>query len=229
MTPAGGRVLLVDDHALFTLGLEHALRARGLEAATAPLVSHEQLVALVQRDRPDVVLLDLDLGEPVGDGTALVEPFASAGSRVVVVTGSRQLHRIGAALELGAVDHATKEESFATLLDRVLAVVAGDVPRPGHERRHHALRCLAVHRERESERLGPLESLTPRERTVLLGLTRGRTVAQIAAAEWLSENTVRTHIRGILHKLDVASQTQAVALALRSGWVAEIDRGGDAP
>lgn len=129
------------------------------------------------------------------------------------MTGTRQPHRIGAALEAGAVDHAVKDEAFATLVERIVAAVAGDAPGPGHERRHQALRCLTAHREQQRARLAPLGSLTPRERAVLLGLTRRHTAAQIAAIEWVSENTVRTHIRGILGKLDVTSQMQAVALA----------------
>jgi DNA-binding NarL/FixJ family response regulator len=222
MTVVARQVLLVDDHELFTCSLELTLSGAGLAAATAPLWSKDALLETVHRTRPDVVLLDLDLGEPLGDGTALVAPITEAGSRVLVVSGTRQLHRFGAALEQGAAEYARKGESVSSLVARIRQLADG-LPNPGQARHSRARHALTVHRQQLRERFGPLESLTPREQAVLLALTKGLTAAQVASTEWVSECTVRSQIRGILRKLGVASQVQAVAMALRTGWAIEAE------
>lgn len=222
MNAEARRVLLVDDHELFTCSLELTLSGAGLATTTAPLWSRDALLETVERSRPDVVLLDLDLGEPLGDGTALVAPIAQTGARVLVVSGTRQLHRFGAALEQGAAEYARKGESVSSLVARIRKLADG-VPDPSPARHHRALHALSAHRQMLRERFGPLESLTPREQAVLLALTRGLTASEVATTEWVSECTVRSQIRGILRKLGVASQVQAVALALRTGWALDAE------
>lgn len=212
----------MDDHALFTYGLEVMLREEGIGVETARLRSSEDLVDHVQATRPDVVLLDLDLGDRLGDGTDLVAPFVAAGSRVLVVSGTRHLHRFGAALELGAADYTDKSEPLPGLVKRIRQLAAGS-HRPEPARRARALAALSSYRRAERARLGPLEALTPREQAVLRALTRGLTATEVASAEWVSECTVRSQIRGILRKLQVTSQVQAVALALRSGWAIDAE------
>jgi DNA-binding NarL/FixJ family response regulator len=67
--------------------------------------------------------------------------------------------------------------------------------------------------------LAPFRTLTEREREALLAMGHGQSVSEIAAAWVVSEATVRTHVRGVLGKLDVRSQLAAVGMALRCGWL----------
>ncbi|QZY28163.1 response regulator transcription factor [Nocardioides coralli] len=218
------RVLIIDDHELFARGLELVLRGEGIQVDVATIDSREHVIALATRVKPDLALLDLDLGEPLGDGLDLVGPLTELGCAVMVVSGTRELHRVGAALEAGAIDHARKTEPVETLVQRVRLLAEGHEPPVDVPRRRGALESLAEHRRRQQGALAPLRSLTPREQMVLLALSDGLTATQIATREWVSENTVRSQIRGVLGKLGVGSQVQAVALAWRNGWPAEADR-----
>lgn len=214
------RVLIVDDHTLLAEAVAAALRAEGVEPEIADLASRARLLAAVEADPRDLVLLDLELGGVVGDGSTLVRPFVRAGARVLVVSASRRRAQIGTAIEQGAVGHLTKAEPLQELIDTVVAAARGDeVMSPG--RRQALLQELWASRDREAAAREPFERLTGRERQVLRELGNGRTVSAIAEEWFVSEATVRTQVRGVLTKLDVGSQLEAVALALRAGWLVD--------
>ena len=220
------RVLLVDDHALLSESLAVALRAEGLTADVADLSSREELVAAVTADPPDLVLLDLELGGEIGDGSTLVRPFVRAGARVLVVSASRRRAQIGTAVEQGAVGYVPKSTPFGDLLQTVLAAARGlTVMTP--EQRQSLLKDLYAARERQAAALEPFERLTAREQQVLRELGNGKPVATIAAEWFVSEATVRTQVRGVLMKLGVTSQLEAVAQALRAGWLGDARRRGN--
>ena len=212
------RVLVVDDHALIAESVAAALRASGLEVALADLGSRDRLVDAVRTLPPDLVLLDLELGGAIGDGTTLVRPFVQAGARVLVMSAVTEPVRIGAALEQGAVGHVPKSASFIDLLKTALAAARGEEVTSA-ARRQHLLHLLRTTREREAAVHAPFERLTAREQQVLRAIADGRNVAQIAKEWYLSESTVRSQVRGILTKLGVGSQIEAVGLALKVGWL----------
>jgi DNA-binding NarL/FixJ family response regulator len=211
-------VLIVEDHALLAQTLVLALNAEGCHACTADLTDAATLVQQVRARRPEVVLLDLDLGATLGDGVALVQPLTELGARVLVVSGSTDRLRLAETLERGAVGFLSKQVPFEQLLSTVLEVVA---QRPVLSTAHRyelmaELRCARAARVRD---LAPFETLTPRERAVLAALARGQRAETIAAAAVLSEATVRSQIRAVLAKLNVNSQLEAVALAWKVGWI----------
>jgi DNA-binding NarL/FixJ family response regulator len=210
--------MVVDDHALIAESVAAALRASGLEVGLADLSSRDRLVTAVTALPPDLVLLDLELGGSIGDGTTLVRPFVQAGARVLVMSAVTDPVRIGAALEQGAVGHVPKSASFIDLLKTALSAARGEeVTSPAH--RQHLLHLLRTTREREAAARAPFERLSPREQQVLRAIADGRTVAQIARDWHLSEATVRSQVRGILTKLGVSSQVEAVGRALTAGWL----------
>ena len=209
-------VLIVEDHALLANTLVIALSAEGCRARIADLSSVEVLLQQVRTFRPGVVLLDLDLG-PLGDGVAMVKPLTELGARVLVVSGTTDRLRLAETVELGAVGFLSKQAPFEQLLSTVLDVVA-QRPVLSTARRYELLaelRAARVIRERD---LAPFTTLTPRERSVLAALAQGQRVDTIAAAAVVSEATVRSQIRGVLAKLNVNSQLEAVALAWTVGW-----------
>ena len=226
--PATLRVLVVDDHALIAESVAAALRASGLEVDLADLSSRDRLVDTVRTQPPDLVLLDLELGGAIGDGTTLVRPFVQAGSRVLVVSAVSEPLRIAAALEQGAVGHVPKSASFIDLLRTALEAARGGEVTSATERQH-LLHLLRTTREREAAVHAPFERLTAREQQVLRAIADGRNVAQIAKEWYLSESTVRSQVRGILTKLGVGSQIEAVGLALKVGWLKPARRSSAGP
>jgi DNA-binding NarL/FixJ family response regulator len=209
-------VLIVEDHALLANTLVIALSAEGCRARIADLSSVEVVLQQVRTFRPGVVLLDLDLG-PLGDGVAMVKPLTELGARVLVVSGTTDRLRLAETVELGAVGFLSKQAPFEQLLSTVLDVVA-QRPVLSTARRYELLADLRAARAIRERDLAPFTTLTPRERSVLAALAQGQRVDTIAAAAVVSEATVRSQIRGVLAKLNVNSQLEAVALAWTVGW-----------
>ncbi|MGZ5416477.1 MAG: response regulator [Nocardioides sp.] len=216
------RVLVVDDHQLIAESMAAALRSNGLEVRLADLACRTALLEHVRADPPDLVLLDLELGGAIGDGSTLVRPFVQAGARVLLVSATTDQDRIGSALEQGALGHVAKSMPFLSLLHTTLEAAMGGEVMPPEERRK-VLHDLRVSRERKAAAHEPFERLTPREQQVLRALADGRNVAGIAAEWFVSESTVRSQVRGILTKLGAGSQLEAVAQALKVGWLKPTD------
>ena len=210
------RVVVIDDHRLLAQSLAISLGQEGIDCSVATLAAPDELVRSVVAERPDVVLLDLDLGPVAGDGVALVAPLTRAGCRVVLVTGSTDPVRLATALGDGAVGVLAKTEPVEVLLAAATAVARGERVMD----RQHELALRASARARHAA-LEPFTRLTDREAQVLRSLAGGRSVATIAATSYVAEATVRTHVRGVLTKLGVGSQLEAVALAHHSGWLQE--------
>ncbi|WP_347894899.1 response regulator transcription factor [Nocardioides secundeburneus] len=216
--PDPPRVLVVDDHELLVQSLVIALHREGLDARAAPLDSPEAVVGAAEGFLADLVLLDLDLGGVLGDGTDLVQTLTTTGARVLVLTGSSDPQRAGRAIEFGAVGALRKDVALAELVRTAIAAAHGEAVMDLHERR--SVIAAARTRRLDAERaLAPFRLLSAREAQVLRALADGATVGRIAKEWHVSEATVRTQVRGVLTKLDVTGQLEAVALARRAGWL----------
>jgi two-component system nitrate/nitrite response regulator NarL len=216
------RVVIVEDHHLFAEAMELALTLEGYDVRRVPLPDNAAapmtLVASVAKHHPLVVLLDLDLGS-FGDGVRLVEPLTSTGAQVVVVTGSEDRARWGAAVQAGARTVLSKTQLLTDVTATVRRISTG-LPVMDREERAE---LIAEWSRNQGERQGlraRLDQLTLREREVLGHLMRGRAVRQIAELSAVSEATVRTQVKSILAKLEVSSQLAAVGLAHEIGWQA---------
>jgi DNA-binding NarL/FixJ family response regulator len=193
------RLLVVEDHGLTALGVSALLRRHGWEVRVADELTATGVLREGRSWRPDVVLLDLHLGDGV-DGGDLVAPLSALGIAVVVVTGQDDPARWEAVQRAGALAVVSKGAPVDDVIAAVRAVAptptdGGGAPTPD-----------------------PFSLLTARERRVLASLMDGLTAEQIAAAHVVSLPTVRTQIRGVLQKLGVHSQLAAVAKARREGW-----------
>ncbi|MDQ3898377.1 MAG: response regulator [Actinomycetota bacterium] len=210
-------LLLVEDHQLLAGTLAMALRAQGLDVQTAAGPSCEAVVELAGRMAPVLVLLDLDLGPPLGNGLDLIGPLIEAGATVVVVTGVTDRARLGRCLEAGARGVISKATDFERLVEAVRGAAEGR-PILREDERHALLAEARARRRSDDERLGPFRSLSPREQAVLAGLLAGDSAETIAQRSYVSLATVRSQIRAILLKLGVNSQLAAVAMAREAGW-----------
>lgn len=212
-----GTVLIVEDHELLAQSLGVALQAEGLEVHVADLRTQRSILDEAREVSPATVLLDLDLGQHQESGEALVPDLVGLGARVVVVSGTTDVLRLGTCLELGASGVLSKSRPFDDVLAAVQNAANGDRVMPDAERQD-LLAAMRRSRAEQRERLEPFERLTPREAEVLGLLMRGQAAEAIARRFVVSEATVRTQIRGVLSKLAVTSQLAAVAEAHRVGW-----------
>ena len=211
------RVAIVEDHVLLAQSVGLALRGEGLDVVSGDLSGERELIDSLAPDADLLVLLDLDLGEPLVDGVQLIPALRSRDARVLVVTGTTDRLRIAAAVEAGAMGYVGKHQPFDVLLATLLRAVDGQQVLDPCER-HELLTSLRTHRRDAQRRLAPFQQLTPKETQVLDELAQGRSVESIATDWVVSEATVRTQVRGVLTKLDVRSQLAAVAKARSAGW-----------
>lgn len=213
------RVLLVDDHQMLT----EALAARLSSTPDIVVVGHcaardphpEVLVTVV---RPDVIAIEVTLAR---DAAPLLALFRTAWppAHFVVLTASRDPEQAVEAARAGAVGWVSKESSIDTLTYALRCASRGYACFPP-EQLGRVLRELRADVGRAQRRDGPLDSLTCRERAVLMCLVEGRRQAEIAEELGLSANTVRTHTNKIFTKLGVHSRLEAVTAArsaLRGG------------
>ena len=214
------RALLVEDHQLLAQSVSLALGLEGVScvvASPADMADRETVLALASEACPDVVLLDLDLGV-LGDGSRLVAAFVELGCRVLVVTASGDQDQICRALENGAVGVVAKSAPFDRLLDTALAAARGEEVLSTADR-CRMLASARVERKRRAAAVAPFERLSQKEAQVLTALSVGKSVSALAGEWFVSEATIRSQVRGVLTKLGVGSQLEAVAQAHRSGWL----------
>lgn len=206
----GGRILIVEDHAMMAHTLAITLSAHGFECEIAGLRDADQVREQAERFHPNLVLLDLHLGSI--DSLELIPALRATGSHVLVVSGSNQEPRLVAALALGTLGWVHKAEPFEQLLAAVIEAIHGRTIFPSDlhdELAAEGREQLAAERETRSK----VARLTPRERQVLVALSEGRTVPEIAQQQYVSVATVRSQVQAILTKLGVSNQLAAVALA----------------
>lgn len=209
------RVLLVEDHAIIKQALAVALQATGLQVEAPDDLAVESVVALAERFRPDVAVLDYWLGD--SDSLAMIAPLGGLGARVIVLTGTEDPRALGDCIEAGAAAVIAKTASLERLVQAVDDAVAGhSVMRPAD--REALVENARRARQADDERRAPFRRLTGRERLVLGHLLAGWSAEEIARAEYVSLATVRSQIRSVLQKLGVNSQLAAVTLAQQAGW-----------
>jgi two-component system, NarL family, nitrate/nitrite response regulator NarL len=214
------RVLIIEDHALFSESLELALSIEGYDVRRIPLPaargSSNHLLSSATRLRPRIALLDLDLG-PLGDGVRLITPLVQAGIHVVVVTGSIDKARWGESLRYGARTVLAKTQPLNDILATVRRINQG-LPVMDRVEREQLIQLWRDQREKLQVLVDRLQLLTPREQVVLGQLMKGHQVREIAHQSVVSEARVRTQVKSILAKLEVSSQLGAVGLAHEIGW-----------
>jgi DNA-binding NarL/FixJ family response regulator len=178
----------------------------------------EQAVAATRRLRPDVVLMDIQM--PGGDGLQATRRITGDGgldSRVVILTTFERDEYIFEALQVGASGFLLKNAPPEELLQAVRVVAAGDaLLAPSVTRR---IIEQFARRPIKPELGSQLESLTQREREVLIMLAGGKSNAELAAELFVSEGTIKTHVSSLLAKLGLRDRVQAVVMAYQSGLV----------
>ncbi|GJQ38261.1 MAG: DNA-binding response regulator [Anaerolineaceae bacterium] len=206
------RVMLVDDHAVVRSGLGAFLLAHDDLELAGEASSGERAVAMCQQTRPDVVLMDLMM--PGMDGvtaTKLIREKYPA-VQVIALTSFKEREMVEGALQAGAIGYLLKDVSADELAHAIRAAAAGK-PTLASE----AAQVLIQSTRAPAE--NPGFDLTAREREVLALMVEGLNNQQIAERLVVSVSTAKFHVSSILSKLNAASRTEAVSIALQKRLV----------
>jgi DNA-binding NarL/FixJ family response regulator len=203
------RVAIVDDHPIVTDGVVANLRAAAEIDVVATGTSADDAVAIAAAQRPDVLILDLELGGRSGLDAIPGIKAASAQTRIVVFSAYAGEERVATAFERGADSYVLKGTSSDELVAVVRAVAAGGTMIPADIAAQLARAVRQPRRDR----------LTDREREILALLAEG--LSNRAAGERLgiAERTVKFHVGEILARLGASNRAQAVAIAKARGIV----------
>lgn len=205
------RLVVVDDHALFRLGLIGLLSEfEGFEVV-GQAGNGEEALQVIAKQKPDLVLLDINMPGMSGVETLEALRKAKFTMPVLMLTVSQNESDLVGAIIAGASGYLLKNTEPEILRHTMQNVLDGNsVLAP-----EMTAQIFNVMRRLQTARADSL--LSEREVEVLRCLSRGLTTLRVASELFISENTVKTHIRHILEKMEVSNRAEAVAKALHSG------------
>jgi len=206
------RLLVVDDHALFRSGLISLLKGMPEFQVVGEANNGREAIEAARQSKPDVVLLDVNM--PIMGGVETVKALKAAGSyRILMLTISKNDEDLFGAVIAGADGYLLKNASPDELCKAIIQVQEG-------------LSVLAPEVTRKvmsAIKADPLNlqdhGLSSREMEVLNCLAQGMTTAQISSELFISDNTVKTHVRHIMEKLEASNRAEAVSKAVQKGLI----------
>lgn len=199
-------VLIADDHSVVRQGLVSLIEDKADMRVIGEASNGREATELWKKHRPDVTLLDLRMPELDGVGAIKVIRAADENARIIVLTtydGDEDIYR---AIQAGAKGYLLKDVPCEALLDCVRRVHRGDT-------------CMPVHLAAKLARRVSGQTLSEREINVIELLAQGKSNKEIGSALFISEGTVKSHLKRIFGKLGVISRTEAIAKATRRGLI----------
>lgn len=210
------RIVLVDDHTLFRVGLEGLLESRGIEIA-ASVDSGEDCIQLVKDKQPDVVLLDMRMPNINGLGVLKILREHNLNMPIVMLTTSTEESDLLESLRAGAQGYLLKDMEPDALVIALRDIVAGKTVVAPDLAPVLARAVQGKSEEQEAPASGPFDDLTPRETEILGLLAEGQSNKAIARNLGISDGTVKLHVKAILRKLSVHSRVEAAVMAVERG------------
>jgi two-component system, NarL family, nitrate/nitrite response regulator NarL len=207
------RLAVVDDHALFRRGLVSLLSDMGDFTVCAEASNGKDALPLIEELKPDIILMDVNM--PVMDGVQSLEAVRKTrkDQKVIMLTISQNDEDLVRAISAGANGYILKNAEPEDLHNTIIEVMKGNsILSP--EMTEKVFASLRSARQSRGQTI-----LSDREVEVLDFMAKGLSTRQIAVSLFISENTVKTHIRHILEKLDANNRAQAVAKARELGII----------
>jgi DNA-binding NarL/FixJ family response regulator len=209
------RILIVDDHPVVRFGVKHILDAEPDIDVVGDIEGLDGIEDVLARLTPDVVLLDLELGDTPGvDALRQIREIAPQ-LKVIVYTSHDEEDYIIQAAELGVDGYLLKGSPKEEIVGAVRSVNEG-----GSAIESAVAAKLMHHMTKRSSRSKlPTITFSKRETQVLELLAGGKTNRDIGSTLFISESTVKFHVHAILSKLDATNRTEAVSIAVKQGVI----------
>jgi DNA-binding NarL/FixJ family response regulator len=207
------RLLVCDDHEVIRTGLASLLAGTDIQIV-AEAATGKDALRLAQKDKPDVILLDIRM--PDGDGLATLEKLRAKvpESKVVMLSTYDNPTYIARAVALGAADYVLKGSNREDMIATITAAAAGESPSRSGELKRIAT-AMKVRQAVDDDDV----PLTQRETQVLRHVALGLSNREIGCSLEISVETVKEHVQNILRKIAVTDRTQAAVWAVRKGLV----------
>ena len=197
------KVLLIDDHPLMRRGIKQLVELDDNFEVIADVGGGAEGISVALQTSPDLIILDLNMKGLSGLDTLKGLRAEGVDARIVILTVSDAKNDIFALMDAGADGYLLKDTEPDTLLEQLKAIAQGEVILSD------SIKNLLLEREHRQD---PMDSLTERERDVLRLIATGLSNKQIAGQLFISEETVKVHIRNLLRKLNVHSRVAATVL-----------------
>lgn len=218
------KVALIDDHKLFREGVKRILSIEPMIQVVADVDDGSEAVNVVEKFRPDVILMDINMPETNGIKATKEVLSKYSDVKVIMLSIHDDENYVSHALQTGAQGYLLKEVDTESLLEAIKIVADGGSylhPKVTHNLVQEYRRLIEQQGNTEGfiEYRKPLHLLTNRECQVLQLLSEGQSNRKISETLVISEKTVKNHVSNILQKMDVNDRTQAVVMAIKNGWV----------
>jgi DNA-binding NarL/FixJ family response regulator len=214
------RVLVVDDHALFRRGIVTVLSNQEKISVVGEAVNGLEAIAKAEELAPDVILMDLNMPQCSGLEATQALQAKALQVNILVLTVSDNEADLFAAIKFGATGYILKNTEPEELVQAIYHLAQGGVIISPVM----ATKLLAEFRNsgtgaKAKQAADEKDNMSPREDEVLQLVAQGATNKEIADSLFISENTVKTHLRNIMDKLHLANRSQAAAYAVKRGLV----------
>ena len=201
------KILIIDDHPLMRRGIKQLIELEKNFEVVGDAGSGNEGIALALKTQPDLIILDLNMKGLSGLDTLKSLRNEDMDARIVILTVSDAKNDIFALIDAGADGYLLKDTEPDTLLGQIKQIAQGEVILSD------SIKDLLLERSSSQE---PIHALTDREMDVLQLIAKGLSNKQIAAQLFISEETVKVHIRNLLRKLNVHSRVAATVLYLNT-------------
>lgn len=208
------KVLIVDDHDLFAEGVRSMFKPEDEIAVVNHTKNGNQVISMLEQAEVDLILMDIDM--PIIDGIATMELLQANGFNIpiLMLTMHQSMRQIKDALEKGAQGYILKDASKEELIDAIQKTSA----RQNYF--HPKINDQVFDYFRGKNKKSPgMSDLSEREKEIIQCLADGLNGKAIANKLFISEHTVKTHRRNIMHKLHVKTSAELVRLAIEKGII----------